>query len=91
VTKAHKELICAITGYTLPVEFTSFNNYGCGVGEDVYTVAEFREACDCGTFMDYDGFGYPVKDHMINTSITVIPSKVSKIPEDATHVVWYNK
>lgn len=80
-----------IAGYTRPIEFGETNLYGCGDGPDVYTVAEFRECCDCGAFIDYDGFGQPIKNNMINTAITVIPSKVNEIPEDATHIVWYNR
>jgi hypothetical protein len=91
VTKKHKDLICALTGYTRPIKFSSTNNYGCTDGSDVYTVEEFRGACRSGGFMDYDGFGYPVKDNMINITISVNPSQVHLIPEDATHIVWYNK
>ena len=91
MTQAHQDLICALTGYTIPVEFTSTNNYGCVDGADVYTVDEFKFACRDGAFVDYDGDGHPVKDHMINTSILVKPSKWNEIPEDATHIVWYNR
>lgn len=61
------------------------------LGDDVYTVADFRESVRCGMFIDYDGFGYPVKDGKCDSKIWVQPSKVEEIPEDATHVVWFNK
>jgi hypothetical protein len=59
--------------------------------DDVYTVEEFKEMCECGGFIDYDGFGYPVKDSLADENITVFPSKLNKIPLDATHIVWYNR
>ena len=79
--------------YREPVSFSSTNNYGCGPeGEDdVYTVAEFREQCESGSFIDYDGFGYPVKGGLSDPEIVVKPSRIDLIPEDATHIVWFNR
>ena len=79
--------------YTAKVNFSSTGNYG-NVDEnedDVYTVGEFKEYCDDGAFIDYDGFGYPVKDGLADTKIFIKPSKLDDIPEDATHIVWYNR
>ena len=59
--------------------------------DDVYTVEEFRDCVECGGFIDYDGFGHPVKDGKANEDIWVKPSKVNQIPKDATHIVWYNR
>lgn len=88
-----------MANYTDPVKFTSTNNYGCGPqGEDdVYTVEEFKTLCENGAFIDYDGFGCPVKDSKADPSFFIYPSRVVAypnprwIPEDATHVVWYNR
>lgn len=79
--------------YERPVSFTVTNTYGCApCGEDdVYTVAEFRERCDSGSFIDYDGHGYPVKDKLADESVIVKPSRIGEIPDDATHIVWYNR
>lgn len=79
--------------YTRPVKFSSTGRYGCGPDneDDVYTVSEFRDYCDSGAFIDYDGHGYPVKDNMADDSIIIKPSRLHEIPLDATHIVWYNR
>jgi hypothetical protein len=82
-----------MANYTEPVKFSSTDNYGCGAKdeEDVYTVAEFRECVESTAFIDYDGYGHPVKDKKSDPSIAVLPSKVDEIPTDATHIVWFNR
>jgi hypothetical protein len=79
--------------YTEQVNFTATRRYGCGPNDedDVYTVAEFRQFCKQGHFIDYDGFGHPVRERKANPSVTVKPSRIDEIPADATHVVWYNR
>lgn len=79
--------------YTRHVKFSSTNNYGCGPcdEDDVYTVKEFIEACDGGSFIDDDGYGHPVKDSMEDISVVIYPSELLLIPKDATHIVWYNR
>lgn len=79
--------------YTEQVKFSSTGNYGCGPEneDDVYTVEEFGACVKSGAFIDYDGFGYPVRNSLADTSIIVKPSKIKQIPADATHVVWYNR
>lgn len=79
--------------YTKKVKFTKTNLYGCGkFGEDdVYTVEEFIECCKDGSFIDDDGWGYPVKDKKADRGVIIYPSIVHLIPEDATHIVWYNQ
>jgi hypothetical protein len=43
-------------------------------------------------FINDDGFGYPVKDNMVDENIIIKPSDVHEtIPSDATHIVWYNR
>lgn len=59
--------------------------------DTIYTVEEFVEYCQDGLFIDYDGFGHPIKDKLINPDICIYPSKLNKIPDDATHIVWYNR
>ena len=79
--------------YLDSVKFSSTDNYGCGPEDedDVYTVDEFRACCAQGAFIDYDGFGHPVKDNLFDGDIDIRPSRLHEIPEDATHIVWYNK
>lgn len=79
--------------YTEKVKFSSTNNYGCGPDDedDVYTVEEFAAHCRNHSFVDYDGFGHPVRDGLCDPRVTVSPSRIADIPADATHVVWYNK
>lgn len=82
-----------IPNYTKPVKFSSTGNYGCGPNDedDVYTITQFVELCKSGSFIDYDGIGHPVKDNKSDPTIDIYPSKIEKIPLDATHIVWYNK
>ncbi len=79
--------------YTENVYFTSTGNYGCGPDneDDVYTIEEFRQLVESRVFIDYDGFGYPVRDGLADPNIWVKPSRVNEIPADATHIVWYNR
>lgn len=78
--------------YTDPVKFSSTNNYGCGPDDedDVYTVQEFVACCNAHAFVDYDGYGYPVRDSKAARGLIVKPSRLNQIPADATHIVWYN-
>ena len=79
--------------YDAPVNFSVTGTYGCvPKGEDdVYTVEEFRDCCDSKAFVDYDGWGYPVKEKKAARNVKIQPSVVECIPEDATHIVWYNR
>lgn len=83
----------ATANYTDPVNFTATNRYGCGPSDedDVYTVEEFRERVHSGAFIDYDGFGEPVKDGKADPDINIYPSQLKSIPADAMHIVWYNR
>jgi hypothetical protein len=42
-------------------------------------------------FLDYDGFGYAMKDGKTDPTTPIYPSGAERLPEDATHVVWFNK
>ncbi len=83
----------AVSNYTEPVTFTATGRCGCSpVGEDdVYTIKEFKELCESNALIDYDGFGEPVKDNKADNSIAIKPSNLDNIPDDATHIVWYNR
>lgn len=80
--------------YTEKVTFTETNLYGCGPDndDDVYTIEEFRGQIETCGFIDYDGHGYPVKNSLADRSITVKPSTFEEdLPNDATHIIWYNR
>lgn len=51
---------------------------------------EFLDAVKDGSFIDYDGFGHPVKNNLMSNRV-VHPSQVRELPSDATHVLWYNR
>jgi hypothetical protein len=59
--------------------------------DNLFTVEEFRDDVEDGGFIDYDGSGHPVKDGMMCATFCVLPSEVHLIPEDATHIQWYNR
>lgn len=58
---------------------------------ELLTVLEFRESCEHGYFIDYDGSGHPVKDGKMARKVTILPSKLDEIPKDATHIMWFNR
>lgn len=61
-------------------------------GGALMTVEEFKSDCDAGALIDYDGFGYPVKDgKSAGYQHKVYPSERHSIPADATHIVWFNR
>lgn len=62
-------------------------------GIDLMTKEEFLEEVKAGSLTIDDGHGYPVKNNKMNPDSKIIPSPigVTPIPEDATHIAWYNK
>jgi hypothetical protein len=79
--------------YDKKVNFSVTGTYGCGPDDedDVYTVDQFINLCESNMFIDYDGYGHPVKDGLCDRHITIYPSGLHNIPLDATHIVWYNR
>jgi hypothetical protein len=68
--------------------------------DHVIMVAAYLAAVDCGGFLDDDGFGEIARDGLVAQAAPgkrgwpgwVRPSDRERcIPEDATHVVWYNR
>lgn len=59
---------------------------------DHMTMEHFNANCDCGGFIDYDGYGNLATETNCS-DIEIYPSirKTMNIPKWATHVVWYNK
>jgi len=56
------------------------------------TMEEFISSCECGGFIDYDGFGYYASADR-QTDKVIIPSHVMSKEHDETysHVMWYNR
>jgi hypothetical protein len=77
-------------------------NYTTPIDPDdhVMTVAEYLDNVDCGLFIDDDGMGDVARDGLVSEARMgdtgwpdwIRPSDRDRfIPEDATHVVWYNR
>ena len=59
--------------------------------EDHMTVDDFKENVDHGFFTDDDGFAYFANETHYNTDKKIYPSHAMFIPDDITHVVWFNR
>lgn len=84
-------LVNAKTGERIQIVYTfpydeEIPDYG-----TVFTVEEFTAAVDDGGFINYDGQGYPCKDGKMMGRYRMLPSQIGRMPEDATHFVWFNK
>jgi hypothetical protein len=62
-----------------------------GDDPDIYSVKDFTDECVSRNFIDYDGFGNPMRDGRVNPDIIIKPSRLEEIPQDATHIIWYNR
>jgi hypothetical protein len=60
--------------------------------DDVMSLKQFIEQVKHGMFIDYDGWGYYVKDGK-KTNIMIYPSdvKYNAIRKEFDTIVWYNK
>lgn len=56
------------------------------------TLEDFKESCESGAFIDYDGFGYYATAKKMTHKI-ILPSDVKKgrCKSEYTHVVWFNR
>jgi len=54
------------------------------------TVERWKEDVRDGMLIDYDGYGYPVKDGK-QSERGISPSQVANFPKDATHIAWANR
>lgn len=60
--------------------------------DHIMTVDEFKSDVKNGYLIDYDGFGYAMKEGVgVDDKIVIQPSCLSDIPQDATHIVWFNR
>jgi len=59
--------------------------------DEVMTVQDYLSDVEDDLLMDYDGYGYPVRDGL-EARTAIYPSDgMTTIPKDATHISWYNK
>lgn len=58
---------------------------------DLMPVNEWLDCCEMGGFIDYDGFGYPVRDMRECPDLCLFPSMRHLVPKDATHIIWFNR
>lgn len=81
-------IICKLVKFKL-IEIMEYNkdlpNYG-----ELIDVKTFSACCCDNNLIDYDGHGHPVKNNKMSNQI-IKPSKFTEIPEDATHIMWFNK
>lgn len=54
---------------------------------DLIPLAEWRANVKCGGFIEDDGMGHYAKDGFMAPDTNVFVD----LPEDATHVMWFNK
>lgn len=71
----------------MPYELSELSDYG-----DVMSLESFIECVKDGGFIDYDGFGYYVKDGK-ESNVMIIPSDVKRkrIRTDFDTVIWFNR
>ena len=68
-------------------------NYTKSFSEDsgeLFTAEEYLSMMNDGCFYD-DGYGHPMKDGKMDNEIYINPPSLMAWPEDATHIMWYNK
>mgnify|MGYP000883492642 FL=1 len=57
------------------------------------TIEEWKEACEFGIFIDYDGQGevFGEVDGVEKMLGVFSPSQRHEIPDTATYIIWYNR
>jgi len=59
---------------------------------DKIKIQDWVDCVKFGSLIDYDGFGHPVRGIKMDNSIAVYPSEqLTKVPLDATHIMWFNR
>ncbi len=59
---------------------------------DIFTLEEFKEHCEAGYLIDYDGYGHYAHSKTHRTDKEIIPSDVrAGNVLDYPYVVWYNR
>lgn len=60
---------------------------------DIYSMEEFKANCDCGGFINDDGFAHPIINDMMDGDIIIMPSQIKKgkYINKYESVVWFNR
>jgi hypothetical protein len=58
---------------------------------EVIGIRRFKIRVKEGEFTDNDGHGRPLRNGKMDSECLVLASQLDAIPEDATHIQWYNK
>lgn len=53
-------------------------------------ITDWIKSCDCGAFIDYDGYGTLMIDSEFMDENSR-PSDRANVPKEATHILWYNR
>lgn len=62
-------------------------NYG-----DVMSMEDFIKNCECGGFIDYDGFAHPILNDKMIGGIIIRPSRIKEWPcLKFKKVIWFNR
>ena len=60
--------------------------------QHLMTLDEFKAGISVGAFDNFDGFAFPVRDGKADQSIFIeLGEDYDEIPDDATHIVWFNR
>jgi predicted nuclease with TOPRIM domain len=68
-------------------KFSELSDFG-----DVMSLEDFINCVKCGGFIDYDGYGYYIKDNQ-ESDIEIYPSDVkhNSIRKDFDTIIWFNR
>jgi hypothetical protein len=71
----------------MPYKLSALSDFG-----DVMSLKQFIDCVNAGGFIDYDGYGYYVKDNQ-ETNIIIYPSdiKYKAIRKEFDTIVWFNR
>jgi hypothetical protein len=58
---------------------------------DLMPVSLFIWLCDQDLIHDRHGFGHPVTDGKVDTTVRVLPSARRHLPPTASHVLWVDE
>ncbi len=79
----NSRLIEARSGYRDPIPSYS----------TIFKVKDFLELANDSSLTSEDGYGFPALNDKMDRSASIVPSRIGKtiVPDDATHIVWFNK
>lgn len=90
MSDAYKSVALASRNYRL-IQTPKFKTEKDTIGNKML-LKDFIENCECGGFIDYDGFGYYSKDGFAS-DIEIYPSDIdnNSIRKDFDEIIWYNR